>query len=70
MKDRTEAVIIGAQTKPFRTRSTQAGVYHTRQDPKCRDGPAQNSRVANQPDIVLINKQHTHNTHTHTHILA
>lgn len=42
LKDTTEALIMATQEQVKRTRSIEAGVYHTRQDPRsrlCKDGP-------------------------------
>ena len=36
LKDSTEALIMAAQEQALSTRSIEAGVYHTRQDPRCR----------------------------------
>ncbi len=36
LKDSTEALLITAQEQTLSTRSIEAGVYHTRQDPRCR----------------------------------
>lgn len=36
LKDSTEALIMAAQEQALNTRSIEAGVYHTRQDPRCR----------------------------------
>ncbi|KAF7670308.1 hypothetical protein LDENG_00271880, partial [Lucifuga dentata] len=40
LKDSTEALIIAAQEQALSTRSIEAGVYHSRQDPQlCKDAP-------------------------------
>ncbi|CAK6954711.1 zinc-binding domain-containing protein%2C partial [Scomber scombrus] len=36
LKDSTEELIVAAQEQALSTRSIKAGVYHTRQDPRCR----------------------------------
>uniref|UniRef100_A0A7N8XHF5 Reverse transcriptase domain-containing protein n=1 Tax=Mastacembelus armatus TaxID=205130 RepID=A0A7N8XHF5_9TELE len=36
LKDSTEALIVAAQEQALSTRSIEAGIYHTRQDPRCR----------------------------------
>ncbi|KAF7652027.1 hypothetical protein LDENG_00102410 [Lucifuga dentata] len=36
LKDSTEALIMAAQEQALSTRSIEAGVYHSRQDPWCR----------------------------------
>ena len=36
LTDSTEALILAAQEQALGTRSIEAGVYHTRQDPRCR----------------------------------
>ena len=36
LADSTEALILAAQEQALGTRSIEAGVYHTRQDPRCR----------------------------------
>ena len=36
LKDKTEALIMAAQERALSTRSIEAGVYHTRQDTRCR----------------------------------
>ncbi|KAF7640632.1 hypothetical protein LDENG_00028300 [Lucifuga dentata] len=36
LKDSTEALIMAAQEQALRTRSIEAGVYHSRQDPQYR----------------------------------
>ena len=42
LKDSTEALIMAAQEQELSTRSVEAGIYHTRQDPRwrlCKDVP-------------------------------
>ena len=36
LKDSTEALIMAAQEQALSTRSIEVGIYHTRQDPRCR----------------------------------
>ena len=36
LRDSAEALIIAAQEQVLDTSSIEAGVYHTRQDPRCR----------------------------------
>ncbi|CAJ0940348.1 unnamed protein product [Ranitomeya imitator] len=36
LRDSTEALIIAAQEQALSTRSIEAGIYHTRQDPRCK----------------------------------
>ncbi|TWW69428.1 ATP-dependent Clp protease proteolytic subunit, mitochondrial [Takifugu flavidus] len=36
LKDSTEALLMAAQEQALSTRATEARVYHTRQDPRCR----------------------------------
>ena len=36
LKDSTVALIMAAQEQALNTRSIEAGVYHTKQDPRCR----------------------------------
>ena len=36
LTDSTEALILAAQEQALGTRLIEAGVYHTRQDPRCR----------------------------------
>ncbi|CAH2278601.1 Hypothetical predicted protein [Pelobates cultripes] len=40
LKDRTEALILTAQEQALCKRSIEVGVFHTRQDPRCKEAPA------------------------------
>ena len=72
LTDSTEALILAAQEQALGTRSIEAGVYHTRQEPRCRlcKDAGQRAKLlwyiqiqtdrkvlVNQPDIVVIDKE-------------
>ena len=45
LKDSTEALLMAAQEQALNTRAIEAGVYHTRPDPRCR-------RCREEPETV------------------
>ncbi|CAK6977960.1 zinc-binding domain-containing protein%2C partial [Scomber scombrus] len=74
LRDSTEALIMAAQEQALSTRSIEAGVYHSRQDPRCRlckDAPEtvqhivagckmQSGTVYKEPSVWHSVQEHLH----------
>ena len=63
LKDSTETLIMAAEEQALNTRSMEAGVYHTRQDPRCRTQRRPQCSTSQQ-SVRCLQAKHTWNATT------